>query len=219
MANGSNTFGLKRFEAGRPLLEQLTATQLNGILDALDQLRISEGRGYRIGMRGPGGTSLDIDPGEGSGKGKTIHPFQPYAAPYTGTGEAPAEQARKIKIRPGFIKFGDGYKFPSNKALDFEVPDNKDEGEVFWLQAGVITGENVAPTLSSVAYGHGTECPPDVVSGGLPVTVYVPLFAVFTKDNSITWMEEYVFDVLQLDLAVTDVTCTGTTRIFSLKAL
>lgn len=61
MANGDNRFGIPRFVPGKPLVDQLTCTRLNAILDALGMLYVEEGVGYRIANRGPGGVCLEID--------------------------------------------------------------------------------------------------------------------------------------------------------------
>jgi len=50
---------LPKFQAGRPILEELTAEKLNQLVDAIRQCEINSGVGYDV-TRGPGGTSLSI---------------------------------------------------------------------------------------------------------------------------------------------------------------
>ena len=50
---------LPKFQAGRPILEELTAEKLNQVVDAIRQCEINSGVGYDV-TRGPGGTSLAI---------------------------------------------------------------------------------------------------------------------------------------------------------------
>lgn len=69
MSSGTNSHNIQPFEAGKPLIDQLTATRLNAILTALDHGRVRPGRGYDVAYYGPGGTVLDITAGKGGSVG------------------------------------------------------------------------------------------------------------------------------------------------------
>lgn len=53
---------LPRFQAGRPLTEEVTADKLNQLVDAIRQCELNSGVGYDV-ARGPGGTTLTVKPG------------------------------------------------------------------------------------------------------------------------------------------------------------
>ena len=75
---------LPKFQAGRPILEELTAEKLNQMVDAIRQCEISSGVGYDV-TRGPGGTSLAIRQDKGSSTSK-IGAAYVVGPPVTGIG-------------------------------------------------------------------------------------------------------------------------------------
>ena len=93
MPKGTNSFDIPVFVAGSPLDEQLSASKMNGILDALDILRLRDGRGYTVSYSGPGGTTLDINPG--AGFLSQTFPFQLI--------DVSTEIERRVRVKMGTI--------------------------------------------------------------------------------------------------------------------
>lgn len=91
----SQGFSFKKFEAGKPLLDQLTAERLNAMLDAIDRNRPKPGDNM-TSTATPGGVILRAQPG-GEGGGSSPHPFKVTKGP---TSE---DEDAKVFIRTGAV--------------------------------------------------------------------------------------------------------------------
>jgi len=147
MPKGTNSFDIPVFVAGSPLDEQLSASKMNGILDALDILRLRDGRGYTVSYSGPGGTTLDINPG--AGFLSQTFPFQLI--------DVSTEIERRVRVKMGTIAD--------------EVPDVFNEGDnpIFYYVvtiAGFVWGEvelnsSGDGTIIEVSISNGPVVPVD----------------------------------------------------------
>lgn len=93
----SREFNFQRFEAGRPLLEQLTADRLNAILDGISRNRPEFGDNI-TGQRTPGGTILRTNARGDAGDSAPNTPFKVYKSFDNSTPPYPI-----LKIYPGRI--------------------------------------------------------------------------------------------------------------------
>lgn len=110
------------------------------------------------------------------------HPFQPYASAYAGTGTPPSDQARRLRIRPGFVVSGGQYLMPSNIGGEFIVP--AETFQLFWLKVDLLhTGGTTSVAAAIIEQGEDI---PSAESGSEPPTVYLHLFWATTGPDAIT---------------------------------
>lgn len=85
-----------RFEGNAPLLPQLTATRLNGILDALERCYVQFGDNV-TGIRTSGGVILRAEAGGDGGSSSVRTPF------LVTKGTSSIEEDAKVNIQPGSV--------------------------------------------------------------------------------------------------------------------
>lgn len=97
-----NFFGIRRFEAGRSLADQLTAGRLNSMLDALDQCVVRFGKNI-YGTRTTGGTTINARGGTVNNVAKAAWPWKLYGA------SAGASGAIRVNGGDGFVPSLNGF--------------------------------------------------------------------------------------------------------------
>lgn len=109
MANGKSF----RFDPGRPLLEQVTASRLNYILDLAESNRLQAGANYRRQPHGRSGLSLDIPLGSGGGAGVLRTPLNLFDATVNATPKVGVVNGTLASLLPtGMMPGGDpAYSF------------------------------------------------------------------------------------------------------------
>jgi len=172
---------------------KLYARDLQTLSDAARSARILPGYGIRVTTSPQGtvvalarrhnGTAIDDD----------THPFQPYLAPYYGSGEPPASQRRTIRIRRGFIND----VLPSNIDQTFVVPPGKGGPEpggtgfprghpqLFYVEVRLSPTTNSAKVASALIK-QADELPRAEGSDNLPATVNLPIFYIYTNSEVVT---------------------------------
>lgn len=129
---------LKPFEAGKPLLEQLTATRLNAIVAAVNAGEIMSGVGVRV-SKTPGGTTISTCPTPRERRGITpeyIHPFKIFG--YYESGQ------HRIRLQIGRVTI-QRWVPNSTSAPKFSAEDL----QVYYdANAGDLLGDDFPPTGS-----------------------------------------------------------------------
>ena len=198
--------GWKVTQLGAPLIA--IAKAING----LRKLQFKESTKWDFKWE-EGGAVIEYVPGGGGSTAAPVtYPWQPYASPYLGSGNPPANQGLKIRVRQGFVYGLSGIRFPSNKNIEIVVPANS-FGYYVWL---IATLEPATGNLTALSLGHGTDLPtqnaPDYATGLLPATVYLPLFFVTSTASAVDDFSN-LFVRGPLKLMPVQVTYTGTTAV------
>ena len=176
-------------EDGDALDDWKTIAKIARVLNALDssfqvvpstvrnKLTLTESGAKLELMLGAGGTAVAAP---------VLRRWQPYAAPFTGTGSPPANQGLFLKIRPCWV--WDGYQnwFPSNMNASFPVPADCTDAFYFWLQASI--GPN--GQLTALQIQSGPDGPPrapdaNLTTGAPPPVAYYSLFHVTSNDTAV----------------------------------
>lgn len=134
------------------------------------------------------GTSFRADAGKGGGTvaAAETHPWQPYPAPYIGSGAPPAGQGRKIMLRQGFVSDGINLWVPARKNFVFTVPPNCTEGYYVWLVFNLSEDGQII----ALDYDSGTDLPaalsfdPDT-DDTLPTVAYDLLLVITSTADSV----------------------------------
>ncbi len=128
---------LKPFEAGKPLLEQLTSTRLNAIVAAVNAGEIMSGVGVRV-SKTPGGTTVSVCPSLQSRRGNT-----PYVHPWKIFGYNESNQCR-IRLQIGRVTIQrwvvNGSSAPIFSSEDLQVFYDTNPGD--------LLGDDFGPTGS-----------------------------------------------------------------------
>jgi hypothetical protein len=138
-------------------------------------------------------------------------PFKPYTSAYTGDGDAPTDQPRRLRIIAGSI----GGIIASNWNSEFPMPINK-ESYWCWLKISLDADANVRST----EYKFGNEPPTadyPTDGGVLPTTIYAPLFTVDTNRTAITAFYSSQTTNLALNVSVSKSGCSTVKRYLSLS--
>lgn len=136
--------------------------------------------------------------------------FEIYRSPFTGEGEAPADQARRIKVRPGTVN----NKLHSSYNTEFVVPANSDweHGGAYLLWVKVsLSHSGGYGTVTAVVVEGGTEVPADD-AGPTPANVYYQIGYVTSNADAITAMVNLVKTTLSGNMQVTYWTCSTQVR-------
>jgi len=172
---------------------KLYARDLQSLSDAARSARILPGYGIRVTTSPQGtvvalarrhnGTAIDDD----------THPFQPYLAPYYGSGEPPASQRRTIRIRRGFIN----EVLPSNIDQTFVVPPGRGgpepggtgspsgQPQLFYVEVNLSATTN-SLKVTSAFVKQADELPPPANNDNIPSKAYLPIFYIYTNSEVIT---------------------------------
>jgi hypothetical protein len=198
---------------------KLYARDLQSLSDAARAGRILPGFGIRV-TTSPQGTVVALARrNNGASFQDDTHPFQPFMAPYFGTGNPPASQARTIKIRRGFIN----EVIPQNIDEDFVVPAGKggrdpdDTGgpsgspQLFFVEVALTPTTNSAK-VASATIKQAEELPQSDYSDELPSKVHLPLFYIYTNSEAVTSVSKLQKTNANGALVVTNWDCKNTHR-------
>lgn len=145
------------------------------------------------------------------------HPFQAIApSPYIGTGEPPANQALRFKVRPGIISaWSSGSPRLATNLTDEFVALDAQERYYCWIEAN-FTSDGQVVSLADFQYAHGAEVPEptfsDTEADVYPTQWCLPIFALKTEDGAIKSVEPYVQTSLSISIVVTSVECGSLQR-------
>ena len=125
----------KPFEAGKPLLDQITATKLNALVAAINENEVQTGVGVLV-TRGPGGTTLTVR--QQRQPPPYIHPFKIFHA-YEKNGSA---DQHRLRVQIGRVTVqrwvADGTDPPIYSAEDVLVAYENSSGDMM--------GDDFGPT-------------------------------------------------------------------------
>lgn len=199
--------------------QKLRAADLQTLSDAVRANRILPGFGIRI-TGSPNGTTISVAARNGAPGGSIdIHPFQCIrSVPYEGTGNPPANQGLKFKVRPGVVMgLNSEALWPENINETFTAPDNKEQYWC-WIKVTLLApndGNSVEVQSVEIQAGNSVPTPEKTEGrdlGDYPTSSFCPIFFVETKDNQIKSVGQMVKSSLSLVLAIHDLRCTGTER-------
>ena len=203
---------IPRFKKG----DKLWAADLQSLADAVRANRVLPGAGIRI-TGGPNGTTVAAATNRGVASASDVFPFQAlYPVPFTGTGEPPPSQNLTFKVRPGILASGGVFspRLAANLNAEFTADDNQDRFYC-WIEA-TFTSDGEAVALSEFKYDTGGTVPEPTFSTTsddvYPTKWCLPLFAVKTKDGSITNVEQYVASSLSISIVVVSIQCASQRR-------
>ncbi len=142
-----------------------------------DGLQLTEGNATLTIKSSPGGTAAAL---------RT--PWQPYQAPFTGSGATPADQGLQMMIRPGDVSDGLNIWQPGNPNRIITVPANCTVGYNVWLDATISADAKI----TALDYGSGTDLPAaeDTVfddTGTPPPHAYCLLFVVTSTATGVEY--------------------------------
>lgn len=151
MATGS--FKLERFQAGQPLLDQLTATRLNAILDAIDRSRIQFGANV-TGQFSNSGTTINANPPATAGGPELETPFLVITQVNDGTPQLGVISNSHLfngEDKDVYEEDNSGWGLLSDDRTSgwFDVPS---VGDKIWLE---IALSSVDQSITSIDIRHG----------------------------------------------------------------
>lgn len=117
----------------------------------------------------------------------TLTPWQPYAAPYTGAGDPPADWGLNFMIRVGTIGQGTSVA-PASRNAVFTAPPNCADGFFVWLKISLSpTGQ-----ITALDYDSGLTLPDALVvvpsaNGAYPAVVYDLLFQLTSTATAVDY--------------------------------
>lgn len=166
---------LKRFQAGKPLISQLTASRLNQILEALEERTPMQGKGTRLNAT-TRGFSYSATPGRGAGAGRGPMPWKLSAG---------ADNA--IKVYPGAVTLAGRSIMPT---IDGIAMDNDPQPELqangstrVWLR--VVTAWNLGTAEHTVG-GLNNQAEYNIVTS-INEIVSVTIVASFAEPGDSTY--------------------------------
>lgn len=185
------------FEPG----EVLTAEKLERLREAVAfSLRdlIRGGRGVTVTKNGGRFIVSVRKARRGGGAAAEEHPWMVYPSRFTGSGDPPADQQRRFRLRPGTV----GNRLAANWDEEFTAPDDT-TGHWVWAEVSIIDSGDV----SGVTIQTGAQPPTAALTnadGTLPTTLYAPLASMDTADGRI----RRIYTVERNNLAV-DINSNG----------
>ncbi len=153
---------LEHFEAGKPLLEQLTATRLNAMVDAQNASELKPGTGIKV-SRNPGGTTISADTKR---RPRESPPFWPNLH-QAGGDSTPTYQ---VSAERGCV-IG---RVPSAGAS----PENRD----YWSVANMIDGDG-NPALFDIEVGQSLYCVVSCDADGMISSSAPPFLGVYAEGS------------------------------------
>ena len=180
-----------------------TQERLNSMQEAIKALARGDNivSGPHITKRqlNPHTISLSGTPGGGGSAAAVNHPWRPFRSRYLGEGSPPANQALRIRITPATV----GNRLPSNWNEEF-ILDASATGK--WVYLEVTINDNGNPTSAEIVANESTVPTADLASdeGALPTTLYQPLFAYDSGEESV--LRYYI---VQRENLVVDITNSG----------
>jgi hypothetical protein len=159
----SREFSLKPFEAGKPLLPQVTADRMNAILDGVARNRVEFGDNI-TGQRTPGGTILRAN--AKSGGGSSVHAFQ--VSPASKDGQA------TIAVHPGLILSHVPYIGTNPASASNTLPVPPVDFSVWLMTRVANAANNYHPRIDVALPGEATPEPGEEPEEGDYVPVKPP---------------------------------------------
>ena len=190
---------------GKPAIDWAIEAQ-----KTLRALRPVAGRGIKI-TESPNNVIISAEPAGTSAEVVAVaFAFEIYRSPFTGEGEAPADQARRIKVRPGTVN----NKLHSSYNTEFVVPANSDwehDGAyLLWVKVSLSHSGGYG-TVTAVVVEGGTEVPADD-AGPTPANVYYQIGYVTSNADAVTAMMNLVKTTLSGNMQVVYWTCSTQVR-------
>lgn len=193
---------LQRLERGPQFIRDF----VNYLATALETSQPIPGLGVTITEQPTG--RLITATGAGGGAAAEEWGFQGYESPYTGSGEAPPNQALKLRIRPADVS---GI-VPSNCFQEFTVPAGRgiEAPQIFWVKTTHDTGG----AITGAEIGQGVTLPTVAAPGvgEAPATQYRAIFTVQTSATGIVKIDPSRKGSFDAHPVVTAVGCKSNTK-------
>lgn len=176
------------------------------VIDYLRSITPQSSTDLRINS-GCGGTTFELNLPRGGGGSEATHPFQGYKSSYTGTGTPPADQARRIRIRPGTVS----QLVPSN--IDAEFTCTASATTYFWVKAIFSTARPSAyVTAATIEQGTAIPAPQEVEDDSAPTEGYKGILRVVCSGTGITEIQQLTMTSINTAFIVCDYGCGTVTK-------